>query len=101
MIYCFKNYLFPILLILIFVPLSHSKVVVFDRVTTVQKPVDIRVLTKDGFFAAGGQMVDIYLDNILLKKIMSGGDGYGYLKYTPREAGLKAINARTMLKIGT
>jgi hypothetical protein len=95
MITCLKKYLLPILFILIIVPESHSKVVVFDQVTTVQTPINIRVLTRDIFFSAGGRMVDIYLDNNPLKKILTGGDGYGYLKYTPREAGLKKITAHT------
>ncbi len=95
MIISLKKYLLPILFILIIVPESHSKVVVFDHVTTVQTPMNIRVLTRDGFFSAGGRIVDIYLDNNLLKKILTGGDGYGYLKYTPREAGLKKITARS------
>ena len=95
MIIYLKKYLLPILFILIIVPESHSKVVVFDQVTTVQTPINIRVLTRDGFFSAGGRMVDIYLDNNPLKKILTGGDGYGYLKYTPREAGLKTITARS------
>ena len=58
-----KNYLLPILFILIIVPEIHGKVVVFDRVTTVQTPINIKVLTREGFFSAGGRMVDIYLDN--------------------------------------
>ena len=95
MIICLKKYLLPILFILISVPDSHGKVIVFDRVTTVQTPINIRVLTRDGFFSAGGRMVDIYLENNLLKKILTGGDGYGYLKYTPGEAGLKKITARS------
>ena len=90
-----KKYFLPILFILISVPESHGKVIVFDRVTVIQKPTNIRVLTRDGFFAAGGRMVDIYLDNNLLKKILTGGDGYGYFQYTPREAGLKKITARS------
>jgi hypothetical protein len=95
MIICLKKYLLPILILLTIVPESHSKVLVFDRVTTVQTPITIRVLTRDGFFTAGGRMVDIYLENTLLKKILTGGDGYGYLKYTPGEAGLKKITARS------
>jgi hypothetical protein len=54
------------------------------------------VLTKAGFFAVGGRMVDIYLDNKPLKKILTGGDGYGYLKYTPQEPGLKKITAHSV-----
>ena len=96
MVICIKKYLLPILFILLFVPVSHCKVVVFDHVTTVQKPINIEVLTKAGFFAVGGQMVDIYLDNKPLKKILTGGDGYGYLKYTPQEAGLKKITAHSV-----
>ncbi|MEX1352166.1 MAG: N-acetylmuramoyl-L-alanine amidase [Desulfobacterales bacterium] len=91
-----KKYLLPILFILFFVPASHCKVVVFDHVTTIQKPIIIKVLTKAGFFAAGGLMVDIYLDNEPLKKILTGGDGYGYLNYTPQEAGLKKITAHSV-----
>ena len=90
-----KKYLLSVLFISIIVPVSHSKVVVFDQVTTVQTPIKISVLTRDRFFSAGGRMVDIYLDNTLLKKILTGGDGYGYLKYTPRGPGLKKITARS------
>jgi len=96
MVIYIKKYLLPILFILLFVPVSHGKVVVFDRVTTVQKPVNIEVLTKAGIFAAGGRMVDIYLDSTPLKKILTGGDGYGYLKYTPQEAGFKKITAHAI-----
>jgi hypothetical protein len=90
-----KKYLLSILFISIIVPVSHSKVVVFDQVTTVQTPIKIKLLTGNVFFSAGGRMVDIYLDNNLLKKILTGGDGYGYLKYTPREPGLKKITGRS------
>jgi len=95
MIIRLKKYLLPILFILIIVPVSHGKVVVFDQVTTVQTPINIRVLTREGFFSAGGRMVDIYLAKNLLKRILTGGDGYGYLKYTPRGPGLKKITARS------
>ncbi len=95
MIIPFKKYLLPILFLFIVVPVSHSKVVVFDRVTTVQTPLTISVQTRDGFFSAGGRMVDIYLDDNLLKKILTGGDGYGYLKYTPPGPGLHRQRLRT------
>ena len=97
MIIWFRIYLLSILFVLIFVPSSQGKMVVFDQVTMVQKPTYIKVLTKDGFFSAGGQMVDIYVDDDFLKKILTGGDGYGYLKYTPSEAGLKKISARSAI----
>jgi hypothetical protein len=73
----------------------RGEVVVFDRVTTVQTDIRLIVLTKGLLFAEGGQLVDIFLDDRHLKRILTGGDGYGYLKYTPREPGLKEIRARS------
>ncbi len=95
MISSFKNYLLPVFFLMAFVPVSHSKIIVFDHVTTVHRPIRISVQTRDGFFSAGGRMVNIYLDDNLLKRILTGGDGYGYLKYTPGEAGFKQISARS------
>ena len=77
------------------VTISRSEVVVFDGVTTVQTPIQIKVLTKGRIFSKGGGLVDIYLDGNHLKKILTGGDGYGYLKYIPQNPGFKEINART------
>ncbi len=82
-------------LILISVTVSRSEVVVFDQVTTVQTPIRLKVLTKGRIFSQGGRLVDIYLDNTHLKKILTGGDGYGYFKFIPQSPGLKEINARS------
>ncbi len=82
-------------LILISVTVSRSEVVVFDQVTTVQTPIRLKVLTKGRIFSQGGRLVDIYLDDTHLKKILTGGDGYGYLKYIPQSPGIKEINARS------
>ena len=71
----------------------RSDVVVFDDVTTVQTPIHIKVLTKGKFFVRGGRLVDIYLDEVHLKRILTGGDGYGYLKYTHGATGYKSIKA--------
>ena len=76
-------------------PICSAEVVVLDRVTTVKTPVRITVLTKGRFFAAGGRRVDVYLDDTHLKRILTGGDGYGYLKYTPLSTGYKKIKARS------
>lgn len=73
----------------------RGEIVVFDRVTTVQTDIRLVVLTKGLLFAEGGQLVDIFIDERHLKRILTGGDGYGYLKYTPRGPGLKEIRART------
>ncbi len=72
-----------------------ADVVVLDRVTTLKTPIRIVVLTKGRFFADGGRLVDIYIDDKHLKRILTGGDGYGYLKYTPQSLGYKQIEARS------
>jgi hypothetical protein len=99
MIAAFKKHTLQaiIIVVLFFNMLStgRSEVVVFDRVTTVTTPIHIKVLTKSRFFSAGGRLVDIYLDANHLKKILTGGDGYGYLKYTPQSPGLKEITVRS------
>ena len=82
MIMCFKKYLLPVFFMGVSVAVSHAKVVIFDRVTTVQAPISIGVQTRDGFFAAGGRLVDVYLDNQLLKKILTGGEAEGAFKDT-------------------
>ena len=77
------------------VSVGRAEVVALDSVTTVKTPVRITVLTKGRFFAAGGRLVDIYLDDKHLKRILTGGDGYGYLKYTPQNTGFKQIKVRS------
>jgi hypothetical protein len=81
----------------IYAPFSvcHSEVVVFDDVTTIRTATRIKVLTKGRFFASGGRLVDIYTDGNHLKRILTGGDGYGYLKYMPEKAGYISIEARS------
>jgi len=72
-----------------------ADVAVLDGVTTVNTPIRLTVMTRSRFFAAGGRLVDLYLDGEHLKRILTGGDGYGYLKITPRSPGYKNIQARS------
>ncbi|CAB1058568.1 hypothetical protein D1BOALGB6SA_3324 [Olavius sp. associated proteobacterium Delta 1] len=81
-------------LILTSVTGTRAEVVVFDGVTTVQTPIRIKVLTKGRIFSEGGRLVDLYLDDNHLKKILTGADGYGYFKYIPQSPGFKEITAR-------
>ncbi len=90
--------LFTIPMILATHTLSHGEVVVFDGVTTVQTPIRIKVLTKGRFFAKGGRLVDLYLDDKHLKQILTGGDGYGFFKIIPADSGVKEIRARSDAK---
>lgn len=82
-------------LFLTFVTVSRSEVKVFDGVTTVQTPIRIKVLTKGRIFSQGGRLVDIFLDDNHLKRILTGGDGYGYLNYIPQSPGFKLIEAHS------
>ena len=76
-------------------------VIVYDRVTTVGTPVYLTVLTKGIIFADGGRLVEFYLDNKRFGKNLTGGDGYGYLKYTPRRAGIIKVRATSKGESGT
>jgi hypothetical protein len=87
--------IFSLAVVLSSASLCRSEVVVLDRVTTVDTPIRITVLTKNRFFSDGGRLVDISLDDEHFKRILTGGDGYGYLKYTPRSPGYKKIKARS------
>jgi hypothetical protein len=72
---------------------SLGAVIVYDRVTTVGTPVYLKVLTKGRIFADGGRLVEFFLDDKRLDNNLTGGDGYGYLKYTPRHAGIIKVRA--------
>lgn len=87
--------IFSLTTVLFVAPDCAAEVAVLDRVTTVNTPIRITVLTKSRFFSAGGRRVDVYLDDKHLKRILTGGDGYGYLKYTPRSTGYQKIKARS------
>jgi hypothetical protein len=80
---------------------SLSAVIVYDRVTTVGKPVFLKVMTKGRIFADGGRLVEFYLDDQRYGKNLTGGDGYGYLKYTPRRPGLIKVDARSKGESGS
>ena len=81
-------------LILTSATVARGEVDVIDGVTTVHTPVRIKIITKGRIFSEGGCLVDLYLDGSHLKKILTGGDGYGYLKYIPQRPGFRKITAR-------
>ncbi|MGD2097998.1 MAG: hypothetical protein PVG35_10480 [Desulfobacterales bacterium] len=72
---------------------SLGAVIVYDRVTTVNTPVYLKVLTKGRIFADGGRLVEFFLDEESLGKNLTGGDGYGYRKYIPQRAGIIKVRA--------
>jgi hypothetical protein len=83
-------------------PAAHGlgAVIVYDRVTTVGTPVYLKVLTKGRIFADGGRLVEFFLDDKRFDKNLTGGDGYGYLKYTPQSAGTIKVRATSQGESG-
>jgi len=73
---------------------AHAGVVFFDTVTTTRTPVYLKVLTKGLLFPEGGRLVDIYSEGRKLGRVLTGGDGYGFLKIIPEAAGLTTYEAR-------
>ena len=80
---------------------SRAAVVVLDAATSVDAAVWLTVVTKGLLFVEGGQRVDVSVDNQTLGQILTGGDGYGYLKYTPQHPGLMRIEARSNSETGS
>ena len=73
---------------------AYAGVVFFDSVTTTHTPVYLKILTKGILFPKGGRRVDIYSEGQKLGRVLSGGDGYGFMKLVPENAGLKTVEAR-------
>lgn len=78
-----------------------SAIIVYDNVTSVSTPVFLKVLTKGRFFADGGRLVEFFLDDKSFGKNLTGGDGYGYRKYTPKRPGLIKLTARSKGESGS
>ena len=74
---------------------TFGAVVIYDSVALKETPVRLTVRTKGVFFAQGGRLVDIQIGQQHLGRILSGGDGFGFFKYTPPNAGLKEIAVRS------
>ena len=73
--------------------ISDAAIIVFDRVAVINQPVQLAVRTRGRIMPKGGQLVVLSVGGVRLKQILTGGDGYGYLMYTPSEIGLKTIAA--------
>ena len=78
-----------------FVSSGYGAVFIFDQVTTLNTAVYLKVQTKGRIFSEGGKRVDLYVNDKKIKRILTGGDGYGYHKYMPATPGLIPIEARS------
>ncbi len=82
-------------IVVLLASISHGGVSIFDQVTTLNAEVYLKVRTKGRFFSDAGKLVDIYVEDKKIKRIMTGGDGYGYHRYMPRRKGMVPIEARS------
>ena len=69
--------------------------VVFDQVGIVGAPAGIAVRTTAFFSADGGRLVELALEGEPLGRVLTGADGFGYRRFTPRRTGLLRIDARS------
>jgi len=74
---------------------AGADVFVFDTITVQNHPVFIKVLTKERLFPAGGQRVRIEKKGVVLGRILTGGDGYGFLKIDFASPGIHEIAAQS------
>ncbi|MFZ7128495.1 MAG: hypothetical protein ACOWWM_20260 [Desulfobacterales bacterium] len=72
---------------------AEASVVVHDAVTVEGIPVVIRVRTRTGPFASGGERVRVTVADRPEQQILTGGDGFGFWKIADPPAGLHAVEA--------
>lgn len=75
-------------------PGARAQVVVFDQVGIVGEPVELVVRTSGLFSATGGRLVDFELEGEPPARMMTGADGFGYRRFTPRRTGILNVEAR-------
>ena len=74
---------------------AAAGVSVFDQVTTPTKPFYLKLRTHRGLLAMGGVRGAFWIDAQKVGEVLTGADGYGFLKYTATTAGEFTITART------
>jgi len=73
---------------------AYADVIVYDDVTTTDKTVKLKALTKGKFFPAGGKLVEFYVEEKHIGTTLSGSDGYAFLKYHSRSPGIKKLKVK-------
>jgi hypothetical protein len=74
---------------------AAAGVVAFDDVTTPGRELILKTLTKGRLLPAGGMRWTLFVDDLRVGKGLTGGDGYGYMKFTPETAGFKSIRVES------
>ena len=96
------GYVFIFLITLSVLPAgAAAAVVVFDRVTSVGKPVFVKAVTRGYLFTKGGRRVSFRVDNTPMLETLSGADGAAFLKFHPDKPGIRTITATSENEEGT
>lgn len=82
-----------IFIILLLTAHASADVIAFDDVVNVRNTARLRVLTKGTFFPEGGRLVSLSVDGRHIGTVLSGGDGFAFLSFSPPDTGLKKIKA--------
>jgi len=72
---------------------AEAGVTVRDEVGAAGIPLILAVRTTGRFLPAGGRLVDLFLEGRPLARVLTGGDGWGYHRFTPPAPGLFALQA--------
>ncbi len=74
---------------------TPAAVLMHDAVAVAGRVVTLKALTRGRIFPEGGRLVDFYLEDRHIGRTLSGGDGYAYMEYPARRAGLWRVEARS------
>jgi hypothetical protein len=90
-----------ILLLLLIPSFAFAGVEVGDDVVVRGQKVMLGAKTKGLFLARGGEMVEFSVDDKVLGKNLSGGDGWAYREFTPKKEKLYKVKATSGGESGT
>ncbi len=93
-----KLYIFlfiPLSCLILSISMVYAEVVVFDSITTIERPIMLRALTKGRFFPSGGRVVKFFINEKALGTTLSGGDGYAFFEFIPEKTGLLQVMAKS------
>jgi len=84
-----------LLLYCLFCSPSHAEVIVHDLVVRTDEEVMLKAETKGRIFRKGGETVTFLVEEKVLGKTLSGGDGFAYQRFVTQKTGLFKIEARS------
>lgn len=80
---------------------ATAEIVVYDSIAVTGRETAIAAETRGTFFSRGGELVEFFIGERSLGKVLSGGDGFAYRYFTPRTAGLVRVTVRSAREEGT